>query len=55
MLLGIGKGCVGATGLIATMVLSTAGAVVDKPEESEDSDSHRHGHSHGGHSHGHRH
>jgi chaperonin GroEL len=39
---------------IATMVLSTESAVVDKPEDTDESD---HGHSHGpgGHSHGHRH
>ena len=40
---------------IATMVLSTEGAVVDKPEESDDDAGSGHGHSHGGHSHGHRH
>ncbi len=41
---------------IATMVLTTETAVVDKPEESEDDGhGHSHGHSHGGHSHGHRH
>jgi chaperonin GroEL len=38
---------------IATMVLTTESAVVDKPEE-EDEAEHGHGHSHG-HSHGHRH
>jgi chaperonin GroEL len=38
---------------IATMVLTTESAVVDKPEEAEED--HGHGHSHGGHSHGHRH
>ena len=40
---------------IATMVLSTEGAVVDKPEETDDSDGHGHSHGPGGHSHGHRH
>jgi len=43
---------------IATMVLTTETAVVDKPEESDEDGpghSHGHGHSHGGHSHGHRH
>jgi chaperonin GroEL len=41
---------------IATMVLSTETAVVDKPEEADEAEhGHGHGHSHGGHSHGHRH
>jgi chaperonin GroEL len=43
---------------IATMVLTTESAVVDKPEaddEAEHGHGHSHGHSHGGHSHGHRH
>ena len=40
---------------IATMVLTTESAVVDKPAD-EDGDEHGgHGHSHGGGSHGHRH
>jgi len=40
---------------IATMVLTTESAVVDKPEEEDEAEhSHGHGHSHG-HSHGHRH
>ena len=38
---------------IATMVLTTEAAVVDKPEESEAGDSDGHGHSHGGHGHHH--
>jgi chaperonin GroEL len=43
---------------IATMVLTTESAVVDKPEADDDAEhghGHSHGHSHGGHSHGHRH
>ncbi len=39
---------------IATMVLSTESAVVERPADEDEDHSHGHGHSHG-HSHGHRH
>ena len=52
------KAALGNAASIATMVLTTESAVVDKPEEPTrpaTGTAHAHGHSHGGHSHGHRH